>query len=302
MVVVLLLLYMTLLVMLLGGTSTTEGAMCPKCGTLEVPYPLSTGPNCGHPAYGVTCTNVDAGGESSTAQLVFPALSGNYTVLSVDGASRTLILDSLGVIPGTCVSPEMVSPGQGFNISAAPSPFHFTSATKVLLLNCSDNLLKSPLNCSGISPCQRYLDEVAAAAVGAGAGAPWGFAKWKECAAAGAVLPAAAGSGDRRLCCSFTAGGRPDARSISLTSQACSAFVGVVNMDESVASGSWNFGVQLQWVEAPLPPCAPEMEEEQCGPLLAECVEGGKGGGGFVCECIPGYAWDSGAGICQPAG
>ncbi|CAL1393916.1 unnamed protein product [Linum trigynum] len=51
---------------------------CKPCGTIIVPYPLGTGPNCGDPLYSsFACSN-------KTGLLSFVALSGSYTVTRID--------------------------------------------------------------------------------------------------------------------------------------------------------------------------------------------------------------------------
>ncbi|OMO84800.1 S-locus glycoprotein [Corchorus capsularis] len=58
---------------------------CKICGINLVPYPLSTGPNCGDPTYSsFYCNNTD--------QLSFMVSSGNYDVIMVDPEARTFLI------------------------------------------------------------------------------------------------------------------------------------------------------------------------------------------------------------------
>ncbi|MED6149198.1 hypothetical protein PIB30_060183 [Stylosanthes scabra] len=61
---------------------------CEPCGTNIVPYPLSTGPNCGDPSYFTFSCN------SSTGELSFipTTTSGGYKVVSIDADSRKFVI------------------------------------------------------------------------------------------------------------------------------------------------------------------------------------------------------------------
>jgi len=55
-------------------------------GTNLIPYPLSTGPNCGeHTYFKLDCN-------SSTGQVKFKAPSGTYRVASIDPSTRTFVI------------------------------------------------------------------------------------------------------------------------------------------------------------------------------------------------------------------
>jgi hypothetical protein len=59
---------------------------CEPCGTNLIPYPLSTGPNCGDGMYFYfDCNN-------STGQVSFKAPSGTYRVASIDPATQTFVI------------------------------------------------------------------------------------------------------------------------------------------------------------------------------------------------------------------
>jgi len=59
---------------------------CEPCGTNLIPYPLSTGPNCGERMYFSFDCN------SSTGQVSFKAPSGTFRVASIDPSNRTFVI------------------------------------------------------------------------------------------------------------------------------------------------------------------------------------------------------------------
>lgn len=68
--------------------SESTGRNCEPCGTNLIPYPLSTGSNCGDPMYlNFYCDN-------STGKLKFKASTGIYNVISVNPNTRTFVLQA----------------------------------------------------------------------------------------------------------------------------------------------------------------------------------------------------------------
>jgi hypothetical protein len=59
---------------------------CDPCGTNLIPYPLSTGPNCGDRMYFSFDCN------SSTSQVSFKAPSSTYRVASIDPSTQTFVI------------------------------------------------------------------------------------------------------------------------------------------------------------------------------------------------------------------
>jgi hypothetical protein len=59
---------------------------CEPCGTNMIPYPLSTGPNCGDSMYFNFYCNTSSG------QLSFKALSGTYRVASINASTQTFVI------------------------------------------------------------------------------------------------------------------------------------------------------------------------------------------------------------------
>jgi hypothetical protein len=59
---------------------------CEPCGTNLIPYPLSTGPNCGDGMYSYFDCN------SFTGRVSFKAPNGTYRVASIDPSTRTFVI------------------------------------------------------------------------------------------------------------------------------------------------------------------------------------------------------------------
>ncbi|PHT43247.1 G-type lectin S-receptor-like serine/threonine-protein kinase [Capsicum baccatum] len=63
---------------------------CKPCGTNLIPYPLSSGPNCGDPSYYSFSCDTIAG------QVSFHTSDGNYTVINFDNSNKTFVIESVG--------------------------------------------------------------------------------------------------------------------------------------------------------------------------------------------------------------
>ncbi|TXG65199.1 hypothetical protein EZV62_006474 [Acer yangbiense] len=153
---------------------------CPKCGSMEVPCPLSTNDNCGDPRYRVLCNNDILQFES--------AVGFHYKII------RGLKLDD-------------------------NSPFNISTHNTVMLFNCTENILLSPLNCSSNSFCRHYEEKV------------------KE------------GNGCRgTLCCHFLKDSAMTAHRIRVRVGGCTAYTSVVDLKSGDDIDSWNYGIELQWM------------------------------------------------------
>ncbi|KAG8369131.1 hypothetical protein BUALT_Bualt15G0119300 [Buddleja alternifolia] len=178
---------------------------CPKCGTTQVPYPLSTTPDCGNPNYKLSCNN---------HTLLFSS-AGNFTykVLTISPNTNTLIIQPPIIDQSTCQSSDLGL--NGFRIED-DSPFNISKSNTVMLFNCSENILLSPLNCSSISPCRLLAEQ---------------------------------GIGCRnRLCCSYLKDSSMTSRQIRLRIGGCSAYTCVVDFKPRQTVDAWNFGIELQWL------------------------------------------------------
>ncbi|KAE8696560.1 Wall-associated receptor kinase-like 20 [Hibiscus syriacus] len=75
---------------------------CGPCGRIPVPYPLSTGPNCGDQAYNIRCT---------AGALWFDALKGSYMIISINPLTQRIILRPPSFLANTCVSGDIGTQG-----------------------------------------------------------------------------------------------------------------------------------------------------------------------------------------------
>lgn len=181
---------------------------CPKCGTMNVPYPLSTNDNCGNPQYKVYCND---------GVLEFLSAEGfYYKILSINPSSSKLIISPPPIQKSTCQSSDLSLGGLKLDEN---SPFNISSHNTVMLLNCSENILLSPLNCSSNSLCRQFEEKV------------------EE------------GNGCRNtLCCSFLKDASMTSHRIRVRIGGCTAYTSVVDLRPGEPVGSWNYGIELQWV------------------------------------------------------
>ncbi|KAL3516004.1 hypothetical protein ACH5RR_022906 [Cinchona calisaya] len=196
------------LLSLVSSTHASTFPECPKCGNMDVPYPLSTNANCGDSKYMVFCNNGNL--EFSSDQGFY------YQILSIDQNASRLILRPPLIKKNTCQSSDLSLGGLRINES---SPFNISSRNTVMLFNCSDTILLSPLNCSSTSPCRLFEDKV------------------KE------------GKGCRNtLCCSYLKDSSMTSRRIRVRIGGCSAYTSVVDLKSGDSVDAWHFGIELQWL------------------------------------------------------
>ncbi|KAL7239542.1 hypothetical protein ACSBR2_005437 [Camellia fascicularis] len=99
------------------------------------------------------------------------------------------------------------------------SPFNISTHNTVMLLNCSENILLSPLNCSSNSLCRQFEERVVE------------------------------GSGCRNtLCCTFLKDASMTSHRIRVRVGGCTAYTSVVDIKPGDPAEWWNFGVELQWL------------------------------------------------------
>ncbi|CAI9781736.1 unnamed protein product [Fraxinus pennsylvanica] len=189
---------------------------CPKCGNMDVPYPLSTDKNCGNPMYKIHCNNGTLQFSSAADQEFL------YKILSINPNEHKLVISPPLIQKNTCQSPDL-SLG-GFKIDEN-SPFNISSHNTVMLFNCSENILLSPLNCSSKSQCRQFEERVVQ------------------------------GNGCRNtLCCSFLKDSAMTSHRIRLRTGGCTAYTSVINLKPGdIAVDAWNYGIQLQWLPPPVP-------------------------------------------------
>ncbi|KAL3574530.1 hypothetical protein D5086_025143 [Populus alba] len=110
------------------SVSDTESAAtaCGTCGTNMIPYPLSTGPKCGDPAYLNFCCNLSSG------QLNFKARGDTYRVTKINPGTHTFVIQT--ETADSCKS--IKSNGNLLQLNQS-SPFHVIRFCNVDLGNIS---------------------------------------------------------------------------------------------------------------------------------------------------------------------
>lgn len=236
---------------------------CPNCGSMEVPYPLSTNPNCGVSNYHVRC-------DHESQKLYFDALNGSsYLILRIMASAHRIVVQPSPWLHQACTTKDMPdSEGLWLNQTL---PFNITSSNTIFLFNCSPRLVVSPLNCTQSSLCHRYLESS-------------GRVDQER------ALKCANGPNP---CCTFVAGGMPSAYKIRLHTSGCRAFRSILNLNAGKPASQWEEGLEIQWAPPPEPPC--KYDADCSGP--SSCSPAGKAGT-FRCLCSRGYSWDGSSGTC----
>lgn len=255
--------YVSLLFLLFFHCSSSQRT-CSNCGSLKVPYPLSTNSNCGDPKYALRC-------DPDSQKLYFDSLNGSsYHVLKIMPSIQRMVVQSSPWLPDTCITKDMVdSEGLWLNQSL---PFNVTSSNTIFLFNCSPRLLVSPLNCTPSSLCHRYLES------SGHVDARRAF----QCSSG--LYP----------CCTFVAGGMPSAYKIRLHASGCKAFRSIIHLDNGKPASQWEEGLEIQWSHPPEPLCT--SQSDCLGP--STCSATGKKGI-YRCLCHVGYHWDPSLGTCS---
>ncbi|KAE9590884.1 putative protein kinase RLK-Pelle-WAK-LRK10L-1 family [Lupinus albus] len=243
---------------------------CPNCGSIQVPYPLSTEPNCGDPNYALHC-------DQHSQKLYLDTLNGSsYMVQKIMSSTQRLVIQpspwlqqstttTTTTTSSLCVTQDMpISNGLWLNQSL---PFKITSSNTVFLLNCSPRLLVSPLNCTSSSLCHLYLESS-------------GHVETKRAldCASGLIHP----------CCTFVAGGVPSSYKIRLHSSGCKAFRSIIHLDEYKPPNQWEEGLEIQWDPPQEPICNTQMD----------CSEDSKCSTYGRCLCNKGHHWDPFVATC----
>ncbi|KAK6120332.1 hypothetical protein DH2020_046023 [Rehmannia glutinosa] len=236
---------------------------CGPCGKTPVPYPLSTGPNCGDQAYKTKCN-------PATSTLYFVSKVGvPYVITAVDSKDQRMVIRPPSVLPNTCFSEDYSS--EGFQIDDS-SPFNITSSNTILLLNCTDNMLhlQVPINCSTNCLCHTYINNT----------------------------PSAAACKKPTLCCSFRTGGSQNAYIIRVHPNGCMAYQSYVNLDPGLPFAKWSPpGLELMWASPPEPLCKTTLD---CRELpFSKCLPDPRNAGQKRCLCKKGRYWDPASGYCQ---
>ncbi|KAA8518655.1 hypothetical protein F0562_016129 [Nyssa sinensis] len=225
--------------------SSSSQRTCPNCGSIEIPYPLSTNRNCGDPDYSLHC-------DSNSQKLYFDTLKGSsYLVLRIMASIHRMVVQPSPWLPGACVTQDMpVSEGIWLNQTL---PFNITSSNTIFLLNCSPRLLISPLNCTPSSLCHQYLESS-------------GHVDAKRAVQCASALDP---------CCTFVSGGMPSAYKIRLHSSGCRAFRSILHLDPDKPASWWEEGLEIQWVPPPEPVCKSQLDcsrASKCSPTVMAAI------------------------------
>ena len=249
-----------LIVTLLCFTECVIAAkLCEDCGHTLVPYPLSTGPNCGDQSYKVQC---------KADTLWFNALNGSsYVITYINPQIQRLILRPPGLAKNTCMAADLWSHGIQLDNNL---PFNITSSNTVMLMNCSTEMLQFSMNCSSASICHNYIRGTAAVAAACG------------------FSPV--------LCCWFQTGGSFSEYRIRIRQERCSAYESFVNLDTSLPVNEWpQPGLEIQWALPHEPVCKMPVD---CRDLAnSECLFNSASVG--RCLCKVGFQWDPINGVCK---
>ncbi|XAR66241.1 Non-specific serine/threonine protein kinase [Bertholletia excelsa] len=214
-----LLLLAAALVMCAGCASSAKH--CPDCGATPVPYPLSTGLDCGDQSYKIRC---DGGA------LKFDTVNNTYAITAITPSTQRFVIQPSSLINNTCVTQDLSTLGIQMNDSL---PFNITGSNTIMYLNCSQTLLNSPLNCSSSSLCHVYIN---------------GSSQASACAAA-------------PICCTFRAGGSTTSYMIRVRESGCRAYTSFVDLNTDLPVSRWpNPGMEIQWVSPPEPLCVTQAD------------------------------------------
>lgn len=240
--------------------TVTAMRQCGNCGHIPVPYPLSTGPDCGDQGYKVRCT---------AGTLWFDTLNGSsYMITSINPLMQRIIIRPAGLPINTCTSTDFHSQGIQLNDNL---PFNITRSNTILLFNCKDAMLhmQPPIDCLPSSICHNYIKDNAPACTSA------------------------------PLCCTFKPGWPQSAHMIKVYDGGCAAYQSFVNLDvKTVAVKKWpEPGVEIEWALPREPVCNTPVD---CKDLLSsKCLPDPVSFGQRRCFCDAGFKWDPINVLCQ---
>uniref|UniRef100_A0A2P2P0G5 Wall-associated receptor kinase-like 20 n=1 Tax=Rhizophora mucronata TaxID=61149 RepID=A0A2P2P0G5_RHIMU len=248
-------LFLAAAMLLTSATCVCSANHCPNCGSTAVPYPLSTGPLCGDQLYKIRC---------NAGSLLFDTVNSSYPIVSIDPLSQRLVIQPASLEPNTCVTSDFIHRGIQLNGSL---PFSITKSNTVMLLNCSETLLLSPLNCSSTSLCHSYVNRTRTDSVCRNAS----------------------------ICCTFTPDSATTSHMIRVHDVGCKAYNSFVNLDPDLPVDKWpDPGVEIEWALPQEPLCGSQGDCDQnstCGPdPNVEALR--------RCYCKGGFSWNPIQGAC----
>ncbi|WMV57142.1 hypothetical protein MTR67_050527 [Solanum verrucosum] len=252
-----------LLLLICSTPAVLSARRCADCGSSPVPYPLSTGPDCGDQSYKIRCSS------NIQPELFFDTLNNSYPISSISPELQRLTIEPSPFLSNTCITQDISTVGVQLNSSL---PFNITSSNTIIYLNCTRSLLSSPLNCSSESLCHTYVNGSSGNGGGVGAcrNAP--------------------------ICCTFRAGGSSTSYMIRVRESGCRAYRSFVDLDPLLPVSRWpEAGMELQWVSPPEPVCTGQSDcdsDSTCGP------DPNLNGSVNRCFCHSGFHWDPIAALC----
>ncbi|XP_061348666.1 wall-associated receptor kinase-like 20 [Gastrolobium bilobum] len=241
---------------------TVTARQCGNCGPNPVPYPLSTGPDCGDPFYKIRCT---------AGTLWLDALAGSsYTIRSIDPITRRIIIRPATLAGSACVSTDFRSEGIHLNVTL---PFSLAAKNTVLVFNCTAAAPHAPtMDCSVSSLCHSYIKD----------------------------LPYAGGACGRvSMCCAYRTCGTLKEYVVRVHAGGCAAYQSFVDLDGAAATAGKKWpepGVGIEWVAPQEPVCKGPID---CNVFLNSKCGVGPLGGVQRCFCNAGFKWDPINGLCQ---
>ncbi|KAE8666204.1 Wall-associated receptor kinase-like 15 [Hibiscus syriacus] len=181
-----------------------------------VPYPLSTGPNCGDQAYKILCI---------AGALWFDAMKGSYKIISINPMTQRIVLRPPSLLDDSCISRDISTQGIQLDDDLL---FNITSSNTILLLNCTNAILnlQAPINCTATSICHNYIKENAEACMRS------------------------------PLCCVFKTGGSQTAYVLRVHDGGCLAYQSFVNIETVNPPNKWpQPGLEIEWALPQEPVC-----------------------------------------------
>lgn len=256
-----------ILFLLLSLSSFAESfKRCPKCGSTLVPYPLSTGLDCGDQDYKIRCDD--------RGSLWFDTLNGSTNpIKTIDPSDQRLVLIPPGFEPNTCVSVDIKYHG----IQLDPNlPFNVSSSNTVIIMNCTkdglDAYTSQAFNCSDNSLCHKFLNANPEAR--------------RKCHGV-------------TSCCWYKTGASVNTYKVyRARTDMCSAYRSYMNVDLMLPVSEWGEpAVEILWQAPRVPVCKIPGD---CADLVNSfCSDDSKSSGQKRCFCKKGFRWDSVNAICE---
>lgn len=207
-VILLLSLLITALTPATNIASSLSSSTCSNCGESVVPYPLSTSDDCGDKRYKLYCNN---------GSLEFLSGTGTYyKILKIDPSANKLVIKPPLILKDTCYSTDLSIGGLFLDQTL---PFNISTHNTVMLLNCSENILQSPLNCSSNSICRQFEEKVE---------------EGRGCLGT--------------LCCHYLKDSAMNSHKIRVKLGSCTAYTCLVDFKPDDPIQTWNYGIELQWL------------------------------------------------------